>query len=106
MYITLYVSDNDINVISNKLNEDLCGVTTWLNFCMNKLFFNMIANINAMLKGSSSRLCRVQDNKFTVLVNYLKLDRVIKAKWLRVVNDDELLWHEEVNGVTQKIPVF
>ena len=97
---TLYVSDKDVNVISKKLTEDIRAITTWLR--MNKLFLN-IDKTNIMLVGSSSRLRSVQDDEFTVMVNGLKLDRVRKAKCLGVVIDDELLWHKQVNGVTQKL---
>ena len=49
------------------------------------------------------RLRSVQDDKFTVMVNGLKSDRVRKAKCLGVVIDDELLWHKQVNDVTKII---
>ena len=97
---TLYVSDKDVNVISKKLTEDIRAITTWLR--MNTLFLN-IDKTNIMLVGSSSRLRSVQDDEFTVMVNGLKLDRVRKAKCLGVLIDDELLWHKQVNGVTQKL---
>ena len=54
-----------------------------------------------MLVGSRSRLRRVQDNEFSVMVNGSKLDRVRKAKYIGVVIDDELLWHKQVNCVTE-----
>ena len=97
---TLYVNDNDVNVISKKLTEDIHEITAWLR--INKLFLNT-EKTNIMLVGSSSRLRRVHDDEFTVIVNGLKLNRVKKAKCLGVVIDDELLWHKQVNGVTQKL---
>ena len=97
---TLYVSDTNVNIISEKLTEDIIEIKKWLG--ANKLFLNE-DKTNVMLIGTSSKLHRVNDNDFNVCVNGLKLDRVKKAKCLGVIIDDELLWHDQVKNVTQKL---
>ena len=97
---TLYVSGSNVNVISKKLTDDMEGITKWLH---NNMLFLNTDKTNVMLLGSSSKLRNVHDDSFSVMVNGCKLERVNKAKCLGVVIDDELLWHKQVSGVTQKV---
>ena len=97
---TLYVSESDVSNMSMKLADDINAITKWL--LDNKLFLNT-DKTNVMLLGSSSRLRNVQNDPFSVMINDYKLERVKKAKCLGVVIDDELLWHNQVSSVTQKL---
>ena len=97
---TLYVEGNDVNVISKQLTEDMEKIAEWLS---NNMLFLNTDKTKVMLLGSTSKLCSVQNDAFCVMLNGSKLERVDKAKCLGVMIDNELLWHKQVNAVTQKV---
>ena len=55
-----------------------------------------------MLIDTNDKLRNVDEDNFHVIVNHEHLKTVKKAKCLGVLGN-ELKWHKQVNGITQKV---
>lgn len=86
---TLTSSAEDPCVHEHKLNCDMNLIQSWLP--ANKLTLN-VKKTKFMLIGSHFKLSQTNSD-FTVKVNYLPLERVIKHKSLGVQTDESLNWY-------------
>ena len=75
---TLTTSAEDPNVLEHKMNYDMNLIQSWLS--ANKLTLN-VKKTKYMLIGSQFKLSRINSD-FTVKVNNIPLERVIKNKFL------------------------
>jgi hypothetical protein len=97
---TMYVSGNDVNIISKQLTEDLSAIKVWLD--ENKLFLNT-DKTHVMLIGTGAKLRSVNSDQFSVAIDNNILKTVESTKCLGVTIDNELYWHKHVNSVIQKV---
>ena len=56
-----------------------------------------------MLIGTNGKLINVNEDDFHVAIKNEELKVIKKVKSLGVLIDNELKWHKQVSGVTQKL---
>ena len=98
----LFTSSKDPREITRKLNEDLLSLSNWLKD--NKLMVNP-KKCEVMFIGTRQRLQRVHNslNDCRVYIDDMEIRKVEACKYLGVVIDQNLLWHNQVDHVKKKI---
>ena len=94
----IYVCDKDVNVIENRLNEDINILCKWLE---NNL---MKANVNKtkfMLLGTPVKISHAR--KISISMNNNEIEHVTCFKYLGVQINANLKWNEQINSICRKV---
>ena len=97
----IFFAHKDINRIMSVLQSELNMLCEW--FSKNDLILN-IKKTKFMLFGSSKRLSNLDQDKFMPLSLFnLPIDNVTTMKYLGIVLDPTLSWHEHIDYIAKKI---
>ena len=97
---TVMYGNPNINIIEDKLNEDLNSLQTWLNH--NKLILNVDKTV-CMLIGTWQRKSSARVQSFNLYLNGKKVTEVTNAKLLGVQVDNFLTWEKHITCLANKI---
>lgn len=93
----LFYSAKDVNVIEEKLNEDLGLIGNWLR--ENSLFINK-EKTECLLFGTPGKLSNIES--FHVSINDYVIKRVSKFKYLGIYLDECLSWKDHIKSIVSK----
>ena len=93
----LFYSAKDVNVIEEKLNENLGLIGNWLR--KNSLFINK-EKTECLLFGTPGKLSNIES--FQVHINDYVIKRVSKFKYLGIHLDECLSWKAHIKSVVSK----
>ncbi|PFX12690.1 putative RNA-directed DNA polymerase from transposon BS [Stylophora pistillata] len=94
----LFFAGRNIQTIQSTLQEDLNAVDEW--FSLNRLLVNY-DKTNVMLFGSKQRLARSQGLSLFLFGNLLELSNTVK--YLGLIFDASMNWHEHINSISNKV---
>ena len=89
---TLYCNFNSINNV-NRINEELCKVSTWLS--ANKLALNVAKAKYIMFRTINKRIQYPE-----VKLNNIAIERVSKFKFLGIWLDEYLNWNHHISHIS------
>ena len=89
----------DINVIAEKLNNDLENVSTWMS--ANKLTLNR-TKTEYVIIGSNKRVKHI-DTEPCLQIKYREVNRVKITKSLGIMIDENLSWNAQVVQITKMV---
>ena len=93
-----YCHENSPNNLQSKLNADLAAITSWLHD--NKLTLN-VTKSKFMVIGGRNKLS--QFNDIALIANNDPLENVTKFKYLGVIINQHLTWHDHIEQLQSKI---
>ena len=93
-----YCHENSPNNLQSKLNADLAAITSWLHD--NKLTLN-VTKSKFMVIGGRNKLR--QFNDIALVANNDQLENVTKFKYLGVIINQHLTWHDHIEQLQSKI---
>ena len=96
--IAFYCHENSPTNLQSKLNADLAAFTSWLHD--NKLTLN-ITKSKFMVIGGRNKLS--QFNDIALVANNDQLENVTKFKYLGVIINQRLTWHDHIEQLHSKI---
>ena len=96
--MAFYCHENSPTNLQSKLNADLAAITSWLHD--NKLTLN-VTKSKLLVIGGRNKLSQFND---TALVsNNDQLENVTKFKYLGVIINQHLTWHDHIEQLHSKI---
>ena len=95
--MAFYCHENSPTNLQSKLNADLAAITSWLH--NNKLTLN-VTKSKFMVNGGRDKLS--QFNDIVLLANNDQLENVTKFKYLGVIINQHLTWHDLLNNYKEK----
>ena len=96
--MAFYCHENWPTNLQSKLNADLAAFTTWLHD--NKLTLN-VTKSKFMIIGGRNKLS--QFNDIALVANNDQLENVTKFKYLGVIINQRLTWHDHIEQLHSKI---
>ena len=96
--MAFYCRENSPTNLQSKLNADLAAITSWLH--NNKLTLNVIKS-KFMVNGGRDKLS--QFNDIALVANNDQLENVTKFKYLGVIRNQHLTWHDHIKQLQSKI---
>ena len=96
--MAFYCHENSPTNLQSKLNADLAAITSWLHD--NKLTLN-VTKSKFMVIGGRNKLS--QFNDIALVANNDQLENVTKFKYLGVIINQHLTWHDHIEQLQSKI---
>ena len=96
--MAFYCHENLPTNLQSKLNADLAAITSWLHD--NKLTLN-VTKSKFMVIGGRNKLS--QFNDITLVADSDQLENVTKFKYLGVIINQHLTWHDHIEQLQSKI---
>ena len=96
--MAFYCHENSPTNLQSKLNADLTAITSWLHD--NKLTLN-VTRSKFMVIGARNKLS--QFNDIAIVANNDQLENVTKFKYLGVIINQHLTWHDHIEQLQSKI---
>ena len=96
--MAFYCRENSPTNLQSKLNADLAAITSWLH--NNKLTLN-VTKSKFMVNGGRDKLS--QFNDIALVANNDQLENVTKFKYLGVIINQHLTWHDHIEQLQSKI---
>ena len=96
--MAFYCHENSPTNLQSKLNADLAAITSWLHD--NKLTLN-VTKSKFMVIGGRNKLS--QFNDIALVANNDQLENVTKFKYLGVIINQHLTWHDYIEQLHSKI---
>ena len=96
--MAFYCHENSPTNLQSKLNADLAAITSWLHD--NKLTLN-VTKSKFMVIGGRNKLS--QFNDIAIVANNDQLENVTKLKYLGVIINQHLTWHDHMKQLQSKI---
>ena len=96
--MAFYCRENSPTNLQSKLNADLAAITSWLH--NNKLTLN-VTKSKFMVNGGRDKLS--QFNDIALVANNDQLENVTKFKYLGVIINQHLTWHDHIKQLQSKI---
>ena len=96
--MAFYCHENSPTDLQSKLNADLAAITSWLHD--NKLTLN-VTKSKFMVIGGRNKLS--QFNDIALVANNDQLENVTKFKYLGVIINQYLTWHDHIEQLQSKI---
>ena len=96
--MAFYCHENSPTNLQSKLNADLAAITSWLHD--NKLTLN-VTKSKFMVIGGRNKLR--QFNDIALVANNDQLENVTKFKYLGVIINQHLTWHDHIEQLQSKI---
>ena len=96
--MAFYCHENSPTNLQSKLNADLAAITSWLH--NNKLTLN-VTKSKFMVNGGRDKLS--QFNDIALVANNDQLENVTKFKYLGVIINQHLTWHDHIEQLQSKI---
>ena len=97
--MAFYCHENSPTNLQSKLNADLAAVTSWLHD--NKLLTLNVTKSKFMVIGGRNKLS--QFNDIALVANNDQLENVTKFKYLGVIINQHLTWHDHIEQLHSKI---
>ena len=94
----IYVCDKDVNVIENRLNEDINILCKWLE---NNLMKANVSKTKFMLLGTPVKTSQARD--ISVSMNNSEIEHVSCYNYLGVQINANLKWNEQINSICRKV---
>ena len=98
-YMAFYCHENSPTDLQSKLNADLAAITSWLHD--NKLLTLNVTKSQFMVSGGRNKLS--QFNDIALAANNDQLENVTKFKYLGVIINQHLTWHDHIEQLQSKI---
>ena len=96
--MAFYCHENSPINLQSKLNADLAAITSWLHD--NKLTLN-VTKSKFMVIGGRNKLS--QFNDIALVANNDQLENVTKFRYLGVIINQHLTWHDHIEQLQSKI---
>ena len=96
--MAFYCRENSPTNLQSKFNADLAAITSWLH--NNKLTLN-VTKSKFMVNGGRDKLS--QFNDIALVANNDQLENVTKFKYLGVIINQHLTWHDHIEQLQSKI---
>ena len=97
--MAFYCHENSPTNLQSKLNADLAASTSWLHD--NKLLTLNVTKSKFMVIGGRNKLS--QFNDIALVANNHQLENVTKFKYLGVIINQHLTWHDHIEQLQSKI---
>ena len=97
--MVFYCHENSPTNLQSKLNADLAAITSWLHD--NKLLTLNVTKSQFMVSGGRNKLS--QFNDIALAANNDQLENVTKFKYLGVIINQHLTWHDHIEQLQSKI---
>ena len=97
--MAFYCHENSPTNLQSKLNADLAAITSWLHD--NKLLTLNVTKSKFMVIGGRNKLS--QFNDIALVANNDQLENVTKFKYLGVIINQHLTWHDYIEQLHSKI---
>ena len=96
--MVFYCHENSLTNLQSTLNADLAAITSWLHD--NKLTL-IVTKSKFMVIGGRNKLS--QFNDIALVANNDQLENVTKFKYLGVIINQHLTWHDHIEQLQSKI---
>ena len=92
------MSDNRLNILNDRVNFELCKISTWLK--INKLSLN-VKKTNFML--FTCKKSHSFKQPFNVITDGMKVQQVTETKFLGVIITENLSWDSRIKAIRNKV---
>ena len=93
----LFVTGKDPNTLTTIMNNEMVNVVEWLN--TNKLSLNLKKTHFILFKHKKQKAVLSSE----LMINNVRIDKVLKTRFLGVIIDCHLLWDEHIQFMKNKI---